>query len=435
MRVLVAAHGHPRLSPGGGEHAAYALHQAIADQPGFTSCFLAAAEECWIAEGQDLVSLDEREWLIRRSQCGFFHPTAVDLSDPSDLSVAVRDYAPDVVHLHHFFHLGLDLIHALRRWCPKARIVLTLHEFLALCPYNGQLLKRDGRLCQGPHPLECQQCLPERAAVDLLVREQMLLQTLAVVDVLVSPSQTLCDRWMQWANERRQDLPRPWVLENLLPPAWNALSRADARPDAGAQTITPRLVFGYFGQLLPSKGIDLLLEAWERLILVQPEAHLVIHGHLPEPAGPLAGRPSLFARRLQQKLQRLCGRVSFTGRYTQDQVPSLMAAVDWVVMASRWLENSPVVIQEARACGRPLLVPDHGGMAEKVRDGVDGLHYSAQSSFALSQLMWRCCREPDLWDQIRATQASPADQNGLVEAHLALYSGKEPISVRQFPER
>jgi len=34
-------------------------------------------------------------------------------------------------------------------------------------------------------------------------------------------------------------------------------------------------------------------------------------------------------------------------------------------MGSRWYENSPVVIQEAIAAGRPLIVPNHGGMLEK----------------------------------------------------------------------
>ena len=56
-----------------------------------------------------------------------------------------------------------------------------------------------------------------------------------------------------------------------------------------------------------------------------------------------------------------------------------MATVDWIVMPSIWWENSPVVIQEASCIGRPPIVSDIGGMAEKVRDGVDGLHFRAGS--------------------------------------------------------
>ena len=60
-----------------------------------------------------------------------------------------------------------------------------------------------------------------------------------------------------------------------------------------------------------------------------------------------------------------------------------MAATDFVVMASRWWENSPVVIQEAYAAERPLVVPGLGGMAEKVQDGVTGRH-----SYPATQQTW-----------------------------------------------
>jgi glycosyltransferase involved in cell wall biosynthesis len=52
-----------------------------------------------------------------------------------------------------------------------------------------------------------------------------------------------------------------------------------------------------------------------------------------------------------------------------------MRANDYVLMLSTWWENSPVVIQEAYGSGRPVLCPGLGGMAEKVLDGVSGLHF------------------------------------------------------------
>ena len=51
-----------------------------------------------------------------------------------------------------------------------------------------------------------------------------------------------------------------------------------------------------------------------------------------------------------------------------------MAEVDWVVVPSIWWENAPLVIQEAFRHRRPVICGDIGGMAEMVRDGVDGLH-------------------------------------------------------------
>jgi glycosyltransferase involved in cell wall biosynthesis len=56
-----------------------------------------------------------------------------------------------------------------------------------------------------------------------------------------------------------------------------------------------------------------------------------------------------------------------------------MSRCDWVVIPSIWWENSPVVIQEAALAGRPVLCSRIGGMAEKVQDGVTGLHFEAGS--------------------------------------------------------
>ena len=77
-----------------------------------------------------------------------------------------------------------------------------------------------------------------------------------------------------------------------------------------------------------------------------------------------------------------------------------MQSIDWVVMGSVWWENSPVVIQEAFKFGRPVICPDIGGMAEKVPDGVGGLHYRARDPLALSSLIQSLLAKPDIFDSL-----------------------------------
>lgn len=79
--------------------------------------------------------------------------------------------------------------------------------------------------------------------------------------------------------------------------------------------------------------------------------------------------------------------VTLFGRYDGDEVLELMRTVGWVVVPSIWWENSPVVIQEARQAGVPLLVSDIGGMAENVLPGVDGLHFRRGSPVDLARAM------------------------------------------------
>ena len=69
------------------------------------------------------------------------------------------------------------------------------------------------------------------------------------------------------------------------------------------------------------------------------------------------------------------GNVTLAGAYDHAAVPRLMAEVDWVVVPSRWWENSPLVIQEAFMHGRPVICTDIGGMKEKVTHDVNGLHF------------------------------------------------------------
>ena len=73
------------------------------------------------------------------------------------------------------------------------------------------------------------------------------------------------------------------------------------------------------------------------------------------------------------------------------------------MVPSIWWENSPLVIQEAFFHRRPVICSDVGGMAEKVTDGVDGIHFRVGDAFSLarddregdaaSPRLWRALRD------------------------------------------
>jgi glycosyltransferase involved in cell wall biosynthesis len=77
-----------------------------------------------------------------------------------------------------------------------------------------------------------------------------------------------------------------------------------------------------------------------------------------------------------------------------------MSAVDYVVVPSLWWENSPRVIQEAFAYGRPVICSGIGGMAEKVEDGVNGLHFRVGDPVSLAATI-RKAVEPRIWEQLQ----------------------------------
>ena len=98
------------------------------------------------------------------------------------------------------------------------------------------------------------------------------------------------------------------------------------------------------------------------------------------------------------------------------------------------VENSPLVIQEALRNRRPVICSDIGGMAEKVRDGIDGLHFPAGSVTSLTALLRKLVRDRGILAGIAAGMTGHAALSSELDDYLALYPrGPEcplPLVVR-----
>jgi glycosyltransferase involved in cell wall biosynthesis len=174
--------------------------------------------------------------------------------------------------------------------------------------------------------------------------------------------------------------------------------------------------FAYFGQLNQFKGIKVLIEAVARVPReIWGDAVLNVFG------GNLEVQPEQFQNEFKRLVQLVGRRVRFFGSYKSGDLPTLMREVDWVVVPSTWWENSPVVIQEAFLHGRPVICSDIGGMAEKVRNNVNGLHFRAASAESLVDKLVEAIRSPDLWERLRTRIPRPISATEAAEQHRAVY--------------
>lgn len=404
-RILVMAHAHPDFSLGGGEIAAYNLFKAYkANEQVEDAWFLARADRGrgitgHISKRRDNEYLWEQgvhDWHLMKAA----HQDSVTTWF-ADLIKALK---PTVVHTHHYAHLGLEYLRVIKQVDPSIRIVMTLHEYMAICSNNGQMIKTGSfKLCSRSSYDECRQCFPERTAEDFWLRKHFFMSHFELVDQFVSPSEFLRQRYIDWGLPADKIV----VIENgqsdeaPLPP----------RPLAEGET---RNRFGFFGQINPYKGLDVVLSALHEM----PKADrkkivLEVHG------ANLEHQSKEFQEKIEALRAPLIkqGVVQWVGPYQPHELRTRMAGVDWVVVPSIWWENSPMVIQEAFSCGRPLLVSDIGGMKEKVRHGFDGYCVSSGSARAWTIAM---ITSVSRWTKLVEGVVQPITYSVCGEKHLAV---------------
>jgi glycosyltransferase involved in cell wall biosynthesis len=80
--------------------------------------------------------------------------------------------------------------------------------------------------------------------------------------------------------------------------------------------------------------------------------------------------------------------------------PDFYAGIDVLALPSLWYETAPLAIAEAFAHGVPVIATKLGGMAESVRDGVDGLLVARDDPAALASALRRVASEPGLLERL-----------------------------------
>jgi glycosyltransferase involved in cell wall biosynthesis len=407
-RVLVTAHGHPDFSIGGAEVAAFNLYNAYkANSLVEDAWFLARVDQRRSVDGS-LRPYRGNEYMWEQS-IGDWHfmKAAHQESLTTSFASLIHAIRPTVVHVHHYVHLGLEHLRVIKNIDPTIKIIMTLHEFIAICKHNGQMINKGTlSLCQTETYDACCRCFPEHTIEEFWLRKKFFLNHFKLIDQFVSPSEFLRQRYIQWG------LPpdKIAVIEN---------GHADALPlpPRSLEEGETRNRFGFFGQINPYKGLDIILQALCDLPKsTRRKLVLEING------ANLEGQSHKFRAKIQS-LSRPLERddvIQWRGPYERNQLADRMATIDWVVVPSIWWENSPMVIQEAFVFGRPLLVSDIGGMAEKVRNGVNGLNVRMGDCAAWGTALVEAASDHDLWAKLRAGITKPITYSECADAHLRL---------------
>jgi glycosyltransferase involved in cell wall biosynthesis len=142
------------------------------------------------------------------------------------------------------------------------------------------------------------------------------------------------------------------------------------------------LLIGTAGRLTPVKAYDQFLLAAKEIAGESPRARFLIAGD-----GPLGDELKSQAKQLG-----LAEKVIFPG--FRNDMPAVIAAMDLFVMSSLH-EGIPVVLLEAMALARPVVVTAVGGIVEVVQDGRSGRLVQPGNARELAEACKKLIRDPD----------------------------------------
>jgi glycosyltransferase involved in cell wall biosynthesis len=214
----------------------------------------------------------------------------------------------------------------------------------------------------------------------------------------------------QWVKEV---LERNGVPSERITLSRQGLSQTVLHPAQGARDRRGPLRVAYFGRVDRAKGPDLLAHALKMI----PKAPVQI---------------DIFAIRQSAKPDRVCdflaaqarqeSRLTLCTAVAPEKVIGVMADYDLVAVPSRWLETGPLVALEAFAAGTPVLGANLGGIAELVRNGIDGFLIPPDDVAAWAAAIAKFAENRNLVREMRARIRAPRSMEAVVDDMAMVYS-------------
>lgn len=319
-----------------------------------------------------------------------------------DMKAALREYRPEVVHVHNTFPLlSAAVLHACRD--AGVPVVATIHNYGLACA--NRAFFRDGAVChdclhRSPVNAVRHGCYRDSQAATLPVAMAMTAhrrawRSLISAYILISASQHDLLRGIGLPEDR------VFVRYNLIP-----------RRDRLATAAEPMVV--YAGRLDEIKGVRLLMAGWDRYLQEagQPGLTLVIAG-----AGILGEEVTAWASARPS--------VVLTGALSSAECAGLISRARAVLLPSAWEETFGLVAVEAMAAGVPPVAAGHGSFPELITPGVDGALFDPGDPAALGRAIADVERNPEqyaaLGEQARKTYEERFDPDRNLAELLEIY--------------
>jgi glycosyltransferase involved in cell wall biosynthesis len=360
MKVLLITDTH-KLVGGAEKHLFVLKNKLIEDGHKTYSLGFSGKDEL----GVDYKTIKETRFLIvRQFWRMFFNPVKY-----RQLRSYIKKIEPDVIHLHNINKYTISLLKAVKGY----NTVQTVHDYGLVCP-NLWNIHEDLNVCPTGMTYKCM--FRHRGKHNIILylsqlyfffkRNKLLKKT---INKYIAPTPLLKEYLEN--NDFKKAYFIPYLKEDI---SYNSQFEAIKRNN-----------ILYIGQLEENKGVHLLIEAMKTVVYWNPSVKLKICG---------SGSQEKLLKGKTHGLG-LESHITFLGRIQNvNEINKLYEETSAVIVPSIWMENSPIVIQEAMAHSRPVIGSNRGGIPWLIEDNKSGLIFDIKKENDLSDKIIELLNNP-----------------------------------------
>ena len=339
----------------------------------------------------------------------------------------IDEIKPDVIQFQHLMFLSINLLKIARE--KGIPTFLTLHDYWFICPRTQFLkydyipcVKRDGNclLCWingeserlveylSQYPFLLFERIYKKLLKILLLKLnnkvnvkglKLLLKKYLIkyVDILIAPSNFSRNVFIKCG------IPQDKII--CSDNGYNLESPSKIDIDKMRKKQRNKIILGFIGSSFRHKGIDVLIEAFNKLNSRNSELRLY---------GKLKYR--------YKELRRKCkgnDNIKFMGEFKDVRTP--LSEIDMLVIPSIWWETSSLVIKEAFLSKTPVIASKIGALPEFVEDGKNGILFEPRNIKNLTEKMNEISSSPYIIDKFRTHISAPRSIKAQVDELLAIY--------------
>ncbi len=295
----------------------------------------------------------------------------------------LREQNFDLVHYHLLFRLGNGLPGVTR--AMGIPTVSTLHDYWLLCPM-GHMINTYAQVCSGPEtPKKCAACLagvPEPSAPREIVNySQDRIETNRIahtqIDRVLAPSQFIADTHSRYG----------FPVDDIHPLGWLPVQTQNRKP------VGDKIIFGYCGQIVYRKGLDIFLRGLMEQENNNWELHIYGRSHEEQYFDSILRSADTIPN------------IHYLGEYTPEDLPRIFSSIDMAVIPSR-RENYPLTLLEALSAKLPVIISNVGGVPEMMTNGKEGFIFENENVDQLSTIIRNILSNPSIVQSMK-NQISP----------------------------